>query len=569
MKNFFLFLFFSVLLTSCARVGSPVGGKKDSLAPVMLGSNIDTPRINVSRTIKELRIDFNEYIKLDNVNKNLIISPQIKKVKKILPSSLANKYILIQWQDTLQENTTYSFNFGNAIKDNNENNTLPYFTFAFSTGNKIDDTYISGDVKNLITSSKTSSKEKSDGSSGEKSIVIGLYKDKDTIDYKQKPYYITKADQDGYYEINYISPGAYKLIAFEDSKENSLFDTGVESIGFLKDKLVVDKSVSGLNINLYPSKSPFKYLDMKENEGGIMMLFEGNPENVKVLSLNENIKDYKIIHKPKSDTVNIWFDAKAQNVGIDKSENLKFSYDTGIKQDTVSLFYKLNPKNEMTLANAKGNLLAPKKSFVFKANYIIDKIDTEKWVLVSDSISQPFSAKISDKNPYQVVIDSDFKEGKKYSLTVPKNTVYSYYESNLKSYRFDFEEDKSENYGVFTAKIINKPKFKFWIELLNSSGEVTYSKYTTDDIVKFTEIKPDTYSLRILVDNNENGYWDSADFYNSIFAEDVYVFTKKIVARPLWEIVEEWDLTAPPKKTPENDKNNTKQPPVNSKIQGK
>jgi len=541
MKRFFFLFIFSLLLYSCARVGSPNGGTKDTIAPKMLGSNIDSPYINVPRDLKELRIDFDEYVMLNQIQKNLIISPPIKKIKKILPSSLANKYVLIQWQDSLQANTTYNFNFGNAIKDNNEGNVLPYFNFAFSTGEKIDDLYISGEIKNRLAKASNPG-ESSSSNSNAKNLVVGLYKQSDSINYKEKPYYITMADPDGYFELNYLSPGAYRILAFEDTNENSVFDTGKENVGFLKDSVTVDKSISGLNIDLFPSKPDFKYLEMKEDLDGILMMFQGNPDQVKVLSLNENLKDYKVTHNPKSDSVKIWFDAKKDNIGIDKSDQMKFSYDTGMKQDTVSVFYRMNQKNEMQLTNTKGNMLPPKTDFEFTSNYILDSVNPAKWTLVSDSISQPFTAKISEKNPFKVIVNSDFKEGKKYSLTVQKETVLSYYDKNLKSYRFDFEADKSENYGSITLRLSNIPEQKFWMQLLDSKGNAVYSKYSRDSEIKFEVVKPETYSVRILVDNNENGFWDPADFENGIFAEDMYDFNKKITARPLWDSVEEWDL---------------------------
>ena len=534
MKKIILLFIFNLLLLSCARVGSPVGGDKDTIPPQIVGTNIDTARVNVSRNIGELRIDFDEYITLKEINKNLIISPPIKKMKKILPSGMANKYLLIKWDDTLQANTTYNFNFGNAIVDNNEGNALKYYNFAFSTGEKIDDLYISGELKSLIPDKEKKSEEGN--------LVVGLYQEKDSMNYRQKPYYITKADPDGYFELNYLSPGTYRILAFEDSNSNSVYDAGTEKVGFLKDKIVLDKSISGLNINLYPSKKTLKYLEMKETAGGILMTFEGNPETVKVLSLNEKLQEYKVTHSPKSDSVNIWFDAKKQNVGIANSENLRFSFDNGAKQDTVSVFYRYNTKNEMTVSNAKGNLLPPNQDFVIKSNYFVDKIQPEKWTLVSDSIQQEFTAKISEKNPYEIEIKSNFKEGKKYSLTVPKETVSSFYESILKSYRFDFEGDKLENYGTFNLTIENAPAQKFWLQMLGENGDVAYSRYGKQTQITFNSLKPGKYQLRILVDNNENGVWDSADFGTDEFAEDVYILDKKIDIRPLWEIRETWNL---------------------------
>lgn len=534
-------------MLSCARVGSPVGGIKDSIAPSMVGSNIDSGRINVPRDLKELRIDFDEYITLDKISKNLIISPPIKRIKKILPSSLANKYILIQWSDTLQANTTYNFNFGNAIKDNNEGNVLRYFNFAFSTGNKIDDQYIAGEITNKVASKSSGSSSSS--SSSEKSTVIGLYKVQDTMNYKEKPYYVTMADLDGYYELNFLSPGKYRLLAFEDLNGNTIFDTGAENVGFLKDPLVLDSAnISGKNISLYPSVYPFKYLEMTENPGGILMKFQGNPDKVEIRGVDNPIKEFKVSHRPKSDSVFVWFDAKKENVGIEKSDNLKFSFDTGVKQDTVSVFYRMNQKNEMQISNTRGSILPPKSDFVFNSNYVLDKLNTEKWSLVSDSISQPFTARISETNPFEVVVSSEFKEGKKYSLTVLSKTVSSYFETLAKPYRFDFEAGKSENYGTVTLKLTNAPKSKYWLQLINSKSEPIYSRYTTGDEVKFEVVKPDTYGVRILVDNNENGYWDPADFFTDRFAEDIFEFDKKVTARPMWDVVEPWDLNALPRK---------------------
>lgn len=408
---------------SCARVGSPIGGSKDTLAPNVIGANIDSTRINVARDIKELRIDFDEYITLKDINKNLIISPPIKNIKRILPSTIANTSLLIQWTDTLQANTTYNFNFGNSIADNNESNILRYYNFAFSTGEKLDDLYISGEIKDGMAIKKVQSSENK--------LVVGLYQVKDTINYREKPYYISKIDDDGYYELNYLSPGKYRILAFEDENGNSFYDPGKEKVGFQKEEVNLEKSISGLNIKIFPSKKTVKYLEMKEMPGGILMTFEGNPDSVKVNALNEKLKDFKITHKPKSDSVKIWFDPVKSDIGQTTNENLKFTYDAGVIKDSLfnaSLFYKYNTKNKMTIDNGiGGNLLPPRTDFKITSNYVVDKIQPEKWTLKTDSISQNFTAKISETNPYEVLIQSNFIEGKKYQLTVPKNmkTLYS------------------------------------------------------------------------------------------------------------------------------------------------
>lgn len=541
MKRLLLLLVIGFLLQSCARVGSPVGGPKDSLAPQFLGSNIDTTRINVPRDIRELRIDFDEYVTLKDIYKNLSISPPINNITRIIPSNIANKFVLIQWKDTLQANTTYNFNFGNAIADNNENNILRYFNFAFSTGDKLDDLYISGDVRDALSIKKAT----------ENKFVVGLYQVKDTIDYKQKPYYITKVDDDGYFELNYLAPGKYRIIAFEDENGNSMFDQGKEKVGFQKDPVVVEKSISGLNLKLYPSKKPVKYLEMKEAPGGVSMAFEGRPDSVRVKSQNEKLTDYQVTHAPKSDTVRIWFDAVKSNIGQNAVENLKFGYNAGVgtKKDTLynaSLFYRYNAKNTMDVnSDNGGGMLAPKQDFKLSSNYYINKINTDKWIFRAegDSLNTlPFTAKISETNPYQIIVNADFISGKKYQLTVPKETVSSFYARNYQSKRFDFEVDKVENYGSLAFKLENAPSSSYWIQLMDPSDKVLYQKYTKGSEVKFDILKPGEYIVRILVDNNENKYWDEADFQNDVFAEDSYIYYKTAVVRPLWDSNENWDL---------------------------
>lgn len=543
MKQFLLWLFASLVLVSCARVGSPVGGDKDSIPPSMIGSNIDTTRINVPRDIKKLRIDFDEYITLKDVSKNLIISPPIQ-YSKIIPSSTGNKYLEIQWKDTLQANTTYNFNFGNSIVDLNESNILPYFNFAFSTGEKLDDLYISGTLSDALGNEKNSEGK-------EKNLVVGLYQVKDTMNYRKKPYYIAKADLDGYFELNYLTPGKYKIIGFDDENNNSIYDIGKENVAFQKAEIDLQTSISGLKLKTFPSKKMAKYKEMTASVGGITMIFEGNPEKVIVKAVGEKPADYKVTHKSRSDSVKIWFDATKENIGATVSENLRFSYDTGLVQDTMSVFYKKPTKDEMTVSNPFGNKLVPETDFRFSSNYIINKIQPENWKLEADSIAQNFTARISELDSTQVFIKSDFVVGKKYQLTVPKNTLSSFYTRSSESVRFDFEVSKAEEFGSFSAHLKNIPSQKFWIQLLNDKNEPVYQQYANQAEVKFINLKPGSYKLRILVDNNENGVWDSADFANEVSAEGVYLFKKvgdkevmsKINVRQMWEINENWDLT--------------------------
>ncbi|MHA6726448.1 Ig-like domain-containing domain [Chryseobacterium sp. A301] len=546
MKKLVFFLGLSLILTSCARVGSPEGGAKDSLAPRFMGSNIDTTRINVPTSLKSLQLDFDEYVTLKDVQRNLTISPPIK-IKRILPSMLGNKYVLIEWEEPLLENTTYNLNFGNAIADLNEGNVLSYFNYAFSTGDYLDETYISGEVKDGMLRTREEDElqptRKSD-------YVVGLYQEKDSMDYRVKPYYITKADPDGYYELNYLTPGIYRLLAFEDENQNSVFDAGEEKVAFLKDTIDLKQSISGLPITLYPSKKPIRYKETKESIGGFTLFFEGEPRSVSV-QLDDRIKDYKVTYKPYSDSLHVWFDARKEDIGITQSENIKLSYQADDKTGEASLFYRLNPQNEMTLSNAKGNVIPPNSPFEIISNYPIDTVNSQNWSLKVDSVTTlEFKTLIDEIDPKKLKIDAHFESGKKYSLTLPKESVSSYYISNEKAYQFNFEVDKEENYGTLVLQLQGAPQSKFWIQFLDQNEVVKFQRLAEGSEHRFTEIPPATYQLRILVDQNGNGVWDAADFANFEYAEPVFVFPKRIEIRGLWENRESWDLTTGSTETP-------------------
>ena len=149
LKFRFQFLLFILALSvaGCAKRGSITGGLKDTIAPVMRSSSPENFSTNFNA--KEIRITFDEYVKIKDVNKQLIISPPMQSAPVVTPTN-ASKYINIRIKDTLQPNTTYSFNFGSSIQDNNEGNSYQQFKYVFSTGTYIDSLEVSGTVKDAF-----------------------------------------------------------------------------------------------------------------------------------------------------------------------------------------------------------------------------------------------------------------------------------------------------------------------------------------------------------------------------------------------------------------------------------
>ena len=184
MKNTFKILLFTVIslvTVSCARTSRPDGGPKDETAPLMVVAT--PPYENINFDVAKIKLSFNEFIKLKNLNKQLVISPPMKYPPLITPQGFASKYLEIEIVDTLSKNTTYIFNFGNAIEDNNESNPLERFKYVFSTGNYIDSLKSGGTVKDVLVNKPN------------RDFNVLLYKIDssftDSIVYREKPNYVT------------------------------------------------------------------------------------------------------------------------------------------------------------------------------------------------------------------------------------------------------------------------------------------------------------------------------------------------------------------------------------------
>ena len=174
----FILLIAALFIVSCAKRGNITGGLKDTLAPVLRESVPANMKTNF--TGNEIKLYFDEYVKLKDINKQLIVSPPMNTAPIISPTT-PSKFISIKLKDTLQPNTTYSFNFGQSIQDNNEGNPYPQFKYVFSTGPYIDSLSISGTIQDALET-KT-----------DNFIKVMLYeineKYTDSIIYKEKPAY--------------------------------------------------------------------------------------------------------------------------------------------------------------------------------------------------------------------------------------------------------------------------------------------------------------------------------------------------------------------------------------------
>ena len=341
MKNIrvFIVVFVVFLITSCARKGRPEGGPKDETAPIMMTANPPYKTINFNKN--NIRIYFDEYVVLKDLAKQLVVSPPLKYPAVVTPQGNPSKYINIKILDTLQTNTTYTFNFGNAVQDNNENNKLESFKYVFSTGNFIDSLQVKGNVVDAFAKKQV------------KEVSVLLYKldstYNDSIIYKQKPNYVTSTLDSVNFKFTNLSAGKYLMLALKESSKDYIFNSKSDKIGFVSDTINLPlDTVINKPIRFFKEIQPYKFKRGKEiSKGKIQFGFEGQQTDMKVTLLSKVSNDFKSFtaFEKDADTLNYWhssIDKDSLNF-IVSNRNFKDTITVRLRKKQLDSFHSRNP----------------------------------------------------------------------------------------------------------------------------------------------------------------------------------------------------------------------------------
>lgn len=242
MKHFYSFFILLLLLSQqiiiqsgCAHIVPPAGGDRDSLPPIPVKSSPKDSVLNFSGN--KITIEFNEFIELDNPFENVILSPNPSKQAQV-ESRL--KTLTVRLKDSLLTNTTYSIDFGKAIKDINEANILRDFKFVFSTGNTIDTKELSGKVIMAETGKADST------------LIVTLYKrTDDSAVAKLKPFYYTRLKGDGSFRFTNLPGGVFALYALKDINGNKQYDQKTETFAFVNESINITDSTKPVILYAY------------------------------------------------------------------------------------------------------------------------------------------------------------------------------------------------------------------------------------------------------------------------------------------------------------------------------
>jgi hypothetical protein len=576
----------SLIFWSCAQQGSPTGGPRDEDPPVVLES--EPSNYSTQFEAKKIQITFDEYIVLENVNQQLIVSPPMEEQPEV---RLRKKTLIVQFEEELKPNTTYTFNFGDAIRDLHEGNKLQNFEYVFSTGDVLDSMSVRGTLKyaeNLEIP--------------EDPISIMLYTDlRDSVPMLDIPLYVGRSNDSGVFSVNNLRPDEYKVFALKDGNNNLLFDLPTEEIAFLDTSLTVDAEfvrqllgdtlisvavsdtvsadTSGMvsdsiadagpdytalyiDLMLFQEASEIQYLmdNTREDRRKLQLVFalpltdtfsyrtlqdslESAPRFLDHFSENRDSLTLWImdsIHY-KLDTIQMAVDYTAMDTMeqyVSRTDTLRFTYR---EKESRSRRTQAKPKEEekleiRTIRNNGNQDL--NKNISFMLDFPIGRLNDTLISLfhIPDSVEIPFPrmVKADSLNPYRASLSAAWESASKYRLLVLPGAINSIYPIPHDTIDANFQTRDLEYYGqiLLTLENVNN---RVLVQLFSGKSMVEERIVERDGQYVFPFLSPKEYEFKFIHDLNENGKWDTGDYLKKLQPEPVEFLPTAIEVRSNWD----------------------------------
>ena len=518
-----------LIVVSCAKRGTITGGDKDITPPKITASFPENFSTNFSKNT--IKITFDEYVKIKDLQKQLIVSPPMKTPITVLPQGIASKYITIKINDTLKPNTTYSFNFGKSIVDYNEGNPYPQLKYVLSTGAFIDSLSVEGIIKD--------SYEKETA----KSVNVMLYevdeKYNDSVIYKQTPRYITNtSDSLKSFKIENIKAGKYKLIALKETSDNYKFDPNKDKIGFYNQIISVpDKSV--FELELFKEEAKFKIKKPSQASANRVVIgYEGNVKNIKIEAKHKSdVLKTRVTKLADKDTIQVWF-APIKNDSIQLNiENGKYKKDYFVKlknqrQDSLKLLAKQN------------GVISFKENFTINTKTPLAQFDVTKMTLTKkDSSKVDFKTNYDEYNQnFEVLFTKEPEE--KYTFSLLPNAVEDYLGQKNDSLTFKFSTKALADYGNLKINLKTVKFYPIIVELTDNNGKIIATEYSeSNPAIEFLLVEPKKYLLRVIYDENKNKQRDTGSYLENRQPEEVIHYPTEIDVRANWDVNQDFDLS--------------------------
>ena len=565
------------LVYACAnKAQGPTGGPKDVTPPKVMKSVPLNGTLNFKK--KQILIDFDEMVSVEKAAENVIISPPQVKPPDV---KSFGKRITVNFNEDLMDSTTYSVNFGNAIVDLNEKNPIKNYLFSFSTGSQIDTLKVSGtviDAENLNPL---------------QGVIVGIYvEESDSVFYKKPFLRIGKTDEKGHFSIDNVKKGKYKVFALGDTNHDYYFQSGegvamsdslihptfrmeemLDSIW--KDSLHFDSIHTYMGIHYLPDDITLRYFKESkkrqyfvkyERKSPFSFTLFYNTEAKKlptIMPLNFDWDGKYLLQKNATlDSLTYWLtdsvvwkqDTLQMAVSYMKSDSLMNLVPV---TDTLNVFMRkgrVNPKAKkskivvklepLKLTTNIGSTFEVYNPIIVRFDAPLENLDISKIKLSQkvDTVFKtiPFKWRQLDSTKMAYVIDYKWVPEKMYELNIDSATFQSIYKRVSNAYKAQFTIRSLDEYSSIKM-LINQFNPKAMLQVLDTKDNLLATQPASVKGAIFKYLKPGDYYVRMFIDENGNGKWDTGDLAKRKQPEEVFYYPKKLTLMANWEFEETWD----------------------------
>lgn len=586
------------VLYSCASIGTLEGGPIDETPPRFLTSTPAPGALHVDK--KRISISFDEFIALESANEKVVISPPQVQQPEI---SANGKRVIVSLQDSLKANTTYTIDFADAIKDNNEGNALQNFTFTFSTGEKLDSMVIAGTLLNAENLEPV------------KSVLVGLHANLADSAFTTLPFdRVGRTDSRGHFSIRGVAPGQYRIYALQDADQNFRFSQPTEVIAFndsliipsmegrtrmdttWRDSLTIDTIVERAYTHFLPDDVILRCFKEVNHSQRLLkterltpqkftLYFTAPADSLPLMKgLNFDEKDAFIVEQTtgRNDTIHYWIKDSLLYQQDTLRMSLTYLYTDSLKQlvprtDTLNVLSKVSYKRlkereqeekekaEKKKKRKKGEENEPEPTpFLPMDIYAPSSMDVYDYITLS--FKEPVVAfndtalhlrqkvdTLFEEVPFDFMRDSmdlklynlyaDWKPGESYVFEIDSIGFTGLYGLFTDKVKKEFTVKKLEDYGQIFFNITGADSIAF-VELLSDQDKVLRTVPVRDGKADFYYLNPAKYSARLVNDTNGNGIWDTGEYATKRQPEMVYYYPQVLELKANFDLIQDWNVTA-------------------------
>ena len=504
------------LVAGCAQVRSISGGEKDTTAPKVIASF--PPSNSIRFTGNGFELAFDEYVQLRDLQKELLVSPPLKKLPKV---KVRQRSVVVAWDDTLQAETTYIFQFGKSIADVNESNILNDFSFVFSTGDQLDSLHCEGYAVNAFSDKP---------SSGIKVLLFDSLRH--VVAAETRPAYFARTDEQGRFRFDYLRNGKYVLCALTDENGNNHFDIG-ESIDWLNDiqtQPISDSTRHNLQLSI-PRDTVARSFDYLTDSSGVLK-FSVNPwlKQTRVQSLNGD----SVAQWMRSDTLY----AAALRACSKRSEVVVYNGETAL--DTLMLQRTPDESSYMKLTHSASQKMLANAPITIQSKRPIQTVVDSLLKFYADSVE--IRGESSAVDPGMRELRFNRAPGADYRIVALPGWITDDCDETNDTLEWSFSIYDAKELGSLRFKlpedVLKAPHF---FQLFDRAGRIVHSEnpIQTADILIEQLIAGD-YTAVVCEDANQNGLFDPLTLTPFLRSERSHAYAKPIQVRANWEVVIDW-----------------------------